>query len=49
MKRTIREWMPLIALVALVAVPLILFGLKFHWIWSPITGYPIPFPLPVPS
>lgn len=43
MKRTIREWMPLIAIVA-VAVPLVIFGLKWHWL--PICGYPLPFPLP---
>lgn len=46
MKRNIREWMPLITGVLLVAVPLILFGL--HWRWLPIFG-PYPLPVPVPQ
>jgi hypothetical protein len=37
--------MSLIALVALVAVPLVIAGL--HWRWWPIFGYPLPVPWPV--
>jgi hypothetical protein len=47
MKRSLREWMPLIASVALVAVPLLLFGL--HWRWLP-PGFcgPVAIPFPMP-
>jgi len=31
MKTTIRQWMPLAIYIALVAVPLVLFGLKWWW------------------
>jgi hypothetical protein len=45
MKQTIREWMPLAVSVAVVVVPLVMFGL--HWRWfPPITGYPLPIPWP---
>ena len=45
MKRIAKEWIPLIAMVAIVAVPLVIFGL--HWRWLPIFGpYPLPVPLP---
>ena len=45
MKRTIREWMPLATTILAVAVPLVLLGLKWHWIPF-FFGYPLPVPVP---
>ena len=42
MKTTLKERMPLAAVIMAVAVPLLLFGL--HWHWLPIAGYPVPVP-----
>jgi hypothetical protein len=45
MKNKIREWMPLAAAIVAVTVPLLLFGLKWHWVPF-FFGYPLPVPVP---
>ena len=41
-----REWYPFYAQLALVALPLVAFSLKWWWPPIPIFGYPLPIPIP---
>lgn len=44
----LKPWLPLIGMIAVVAVPLVLFGIKWRWL-PPIFGYPLPLPIPMPA